>query len=335
MNNRTLTYYSSADASAPTLTGQVDSLRQLLKAILVDGYGSKAAAGWTQQFSGTNKAVFKMASGGTNCVIRVLDDGTQTGAAREALVRAGESASDVDTLVDPFPLTTQVANADCNWRKSNTTDSTARVWKAIADGRFFALWIEATASGQGDLMYFGDIESFYSSDPYACVMTTRNANNSGGTMLSLGVTNRFGDAVSSGPRTVFMRNVSGSVKAEGAGIVTATTQGVFGQPVQSAGFADYPHPITAKLHMRMTLMVAQGGQLISTGDNTLLRGLLPGVFEFLHGEGISSLAHNDTFTDSAYDASSSFVIVGPNATLTASAVHRVIFQIAGTWKPHG
>lgn len=41
----TVRVYRWDDASAPTLTGQLGSLITLLDAVLVNGYGSKTAAG--------------------------------------------------------------------------------------------------------------------------------------------------------------------------------------------------------------------------------------------------------------------------------------------------
>lgn len=44
----TVRFYSSLDTGAPALSGDLyDCLRTIFKACLVDGYGSKAAAGWT------------------------------------------------------------------------------------------------------------------------------------------------------------------------------------------------------------------------------------------------------------------------------------------------
>jgi hypothetical protein len=43
----TVRIYRSTDGSAPVLTGQAGKLTDLLDAILVNGYGSKTAAGWT------------------------------------------------------------------------------------------------------------------------------------------------------------------------------------------------------------------------------------------------------------------------------------------------
>ena len=72
----TVTVYLSTDASAPTLDGNVGSLITVLDAVLVNGYGAKAAAGWTKAFSGTNKAAYRNSpSTGTGLFWRIQDDG--------------------------------------------------------------------------------------------------------------------------------------------------------------------------------------------------------------------------------------------------------------------
>lgn len=68
-----VTLYQWTDASAPSLTGQVGSLTALLDAILVNGYGSVSAAGWSIAYTSTNKRQYAMASGGTGRQLYVDD----------------------------------------------------------------------------------------------------------------------------------------------------------------------------------------------------------------------------------------------------------------------
>jgi len=89
--------YTSTDAGAPQLTGQAGSLLALLRAVLVNGYSTgataKAPLGWTQEFSGTNKAVFRN-NPTTGSGYRLRIDDTQ---AREARMRAYTTMTNVDT----------------------------------------------------------------------------------------------------------------------------------------------------------------------------------------------------------------------------------------------
>ncbi|WP_304334628.1 hypothetical protein [Conchiformibius steedae] len=69
MINTTLkpvTLFSSKDNGAPQLTAAAGSLKTVLKACLVSGYGDKRALGWDMPFETPNVAVFRSASGESN-----------------------------------------------------------------------------------------------------------------------------------------------------------------------------------------------------------------------------------------------------------------------------
>ena len=59
-----VTLYSYTDVGAPSLAGNVlGGLPPILDACLVNGYGSKAAAGWAIAYTGTNVRTYRPASG--------------------------------------------------------------------------------------------------------------------------------------------------------------------------------------------------------------------------------------------------------------------------------
>lgn len=178
--------YRSTDTSAPVLTGGVSSLINLLDKCLVAGYGSQTAAGWSKPYTGTNKAAFRnsVADGGTGMYLRVLDDGSGTGGAREALCRAYASMSDVDTGTIETPTAAQLAAAMV-WRKSDTTDSTARAWVLVADELTFYLNIDAgTLGGSGTISVLatgaGDIASDVPGDAYRFFIAGKVTQNGAG-----------------------------------------------------------------------------------------------------------------------------------------------------------
>jgi hypothetical protein len=319
-----VTYYTSADASAPVLSGQNDALRQLLKAILVDGYGAKAAAGWTQEYSGTNKAVFRPGSG-TRFRLRILDDGSLAAAAREAVVRGAESASDVDTLTDPFPTVALHADSACVWRKSDTADSTARSWWCVADASFFVLYVRF-AGTSGDTYFFGDVVKLYSTDAYNCAISRRDGNSSSNDFFLNSGSNADLGTANSMPYIYVARTVNGVTKSEGAMIWRAGDDRV--------GYAgsNFPYPGNgAKLPLGPIILVSAGQGSGTQSVNKTIRGYVPYCFEPLVTSSPTNLAHEDTFTASAYDASSSFVILSSNALTDTRA--RIALQTAGTFDP--
>lgn len=182
--------YRSGDPGAPALNGTAGSLIAVLKACLVDGYGSKLPAGWSMPFSSGSpitKAVFKQGpkTGLPQYHLRVVDDGTLTAGGREAALRAYETMTGIDTGTNEFPTSSQLA-AGAICRKSHTADATARPWMLLADDRTFILLIYHASGfntsygsagyGYGG-MYFGDYVPVSASYAYRCVLIAKSAQN--------------------------------------------------------------------------------------------------------------------------------------------------------------
>jgi len=161
------TYYRHDDASAPVLTGESGKLIDLLDAILVDGYGSKAAAGWTKPFSGTDKAVYR--NSGTQTFVRVVDDNARFGSLGVAELWGYASMSDVDTGTGQFPTSANITSDPTQRKqitKSITTDSTSRKWVALATDKTLILCIEHGDEGalSSRVHFIGDYISLIPSD---------------------------------------------------------------------------------------------------------------------------------------------------------------------------
>lgn len=319
MATRTPTYYTG------TITGQNGTLITLLDSILVTGEG------WTKTYSATNKAVYTQASGNGFC-IRVVDDGSLAAGAREALVRAAESATDVDTLVDAFPTTTQLANANCVWRKSSTADATTRTYHAVADGNCLHLLIyfDGVASN-GDMYTFGDTEPFYTGDGYNTVFTCRAAGNvnTNGSCTSFSVT----QGLNPSGKTMCMwmaRSADGLIKSDVS--LWLLNNQVFG----NSGFTDpdYPNTATNKLHMGYYgIMSAYSNTTAVSQSGSMFRGIVPHILEPLLGSGTGTLANGDTFVDSSYDGTADSLILLQTEGGTFSTARKVVMQKAGTWDP--
>lgn len=317
MATRTCTYYSG------TITGQAGSLITSLDAILVTGQG------WTKLYSATNKAIYRMV-GGTQNVLYVDDTGVLTAGAREATVRAAEGATGISALTDAWPSTSTVSDANCVWRKSASADATARNYYAIADSKFLALYIMMDGSN-GDLYLFGDFEPYYSGDTFNCMLTTRGiGNNSGAAQAMAATAKTFADTSGTSLRMFFMRTAIGTTKAEVGAFVSSAAS--FGS-ISSAAIADYPNPNVGGMLMQSPAVITGTGSTVNNTptDNAIIRGVVPFIFELLVGNGVTNLAHADTYTDTAYDASSDFVALASNASFTSTSV-RIALQKAGTWR---
>lgn len=209
MASSQFTIYKSTDGSAPVLTGAASSLITLMDAVLVNGYGSKAAAGWTKPVANSgNIGCYKNSTGGTGFGLVVNDNGANvTSTFKEAWFTGWESVATVGSPVGTgsgqFPTAAQsLTSGHLVVRKSTTADATARAWVAAADAYTFYLWI---LSGDTANVYFsgmfGDIFSMAgATDAYRCMVSARSVENSGAASLvsdwdtcgNLGVTSSVG-----------------------------------------------------------------------------------------------------------------------------------------------
>lgn len=166
-------HYSSIDASAPVLTGEAGTLVNLLDKLLVNGYGSKPAQGWTKPFSGTNKAAYKQPIGTNGFYLRVDDNAVDSN--KTAQVRGYETMTDVDTGTFLFPTVAQRANYYV--AKSTTANSTARPWRAVGDGYTLFLMVEfnpgASFVDEMEISVFGDIDPWGASDVWGTLCKGR------------------------------------------------------------------------------------------------------------------------------------------------------------------
>lgn len=160
------TIYLSDDASAPVISGTAGALVDALSAILVDGYGSKSPAGWTKEYTATNKAVFRMGGAGNRHYLRVDDTNAQM-----ARIVAYTAMTDLDTGTNMWPSSGWISGG-YYCRKSTSATATARGWICYASATQFLLVVcgdnsSATASTGADAMLlFGAIESRVPGDEY-------------------------------------------------------------------------------------------------------------------------------------------------------------------------
>lgn len=187
----TVRIYRSTDAGAPVLTGQTGTLVAVLDACLVNGYGAKAAAGWTKAFAAANKAAYQQNAAGANnaaapMLLYVDDTGPGAGSSREARVCGFETMSAITPVgTGQFPTAVQstIGSGQLVVRKSNTADATVRQWTLIANGQTIYLFIESgdmTAPFACMSLVFGDFKSYKAGDLYAVLIIGRTSENQTG-----------------------------------------------------------------------------------------------------------------------------------------------------------
>lgn len=284
---RVVRNYSSADGSAPVITGEINTFNAAFHAIAVTGYGAATAAGWTREFNGTNKSAYRnSATDGTGRYLRIRDDYTSTNL-KYATFTAYESMSDVDTGTNRI----HDAVGSHGILKSNTQDNTARAWRAIGDNVAIHFLIQAgDDSTNWEYYFFGDFFSDVPSDAYSFTTIARYSASADSSPTNL-TTNtdiaflRITTTTSNTIRTA--RNHSGTVGGIDQGIgMESFVYGSLPSSVRSGAMGvTYPYPVGNRLLLSPALVHP------SNSSPHIVRGYMPGLWFTPHSR---PFANNDT-----------------------------------------
>lgn len=185
LQQKPVTTFSSSDANAPILTNAAGSLKSLLKACLVTGYGEKTALGWEVAFESEDlkTAVFRSKDATSHkACLRVNNAASGT-----AKISAYQTMTDVDTG-------TKIIGAQRDYPLAEAQ------WMLIGHSKAFVLLVDVLFEGErvSYTLLFGDLPKqtnksnphsvFWCSRPHATgriggVMSTLmyNTNGSSGT----------------------------------------------------------------------------------------------------------------------------------------------------------
>lgn len=313
----TVRTYRWNDASAPTLTGNATDYKliDVLDKCLVAGYGSKSAAGWTKEFTGTGKAVFKQGTGSNGMRLRVdCSSSSQT-----PRLRGYESMTDVDTGTGPFPTDSQLSGG-CYAYTSSAADTTERPWMVVATEKCFYLYIgynnttvEAISGSTAykPTYFFGDITSLKSGDAYHTLLIANTSTLSSSNSFSLAV------SLSQAAGGNFMARSHTQI---GAAITIGKSHDV-SRSASSATFGSggttYPDPVTGGMLLDQIRVFEPLAQVT--------RGIMPGCYALLHA---LPGAPDDTFTGTGTLAGKTFVLLD---SASGSTRGRIAIEISDTW----
>lgn len=313
----TVRVYRWDDASAPVLNSLTTGLLPILKACLVTGYGSKAAAGWSNPYSAANVEAFvNSTTGGSGYGIKVSN---ATGI-QYARIEGFKTIDGSGVTTEPFPTTAQVSGGLYTAFTISSNDSSARPWMVVADQHRFYLWVgynvyvgDGFASTTYEPMFFaGDILAANPTDPYRFMVIggisgSASSDYFGGYYSTVSTTATSGHYLA--------RNFSGATISKAAGKVAGCY--VSSASIGAAGTA-YPDPVT-------------GGMLLSevvvhdADSNNRIRGRMPGLYNPIH-----SLPGNpgDTFTGVGALAGKTFILLDASNNGTRC---RIALEISDTW----
>lgn len=337
----TVRLYKSTDASAPVLTGQVGKLVALLDAVLVNGYGSQTAAGWTKAFSGTNAASYRQGAGSNSFYLDVNDNAPST--AQEARMRGYQAMTALATGTSPFPSVAQ-SSFGLIARKSQSADATARNWLIVADSTCFYLFVDTgdyinPTFAQG--FAFGDNFSYKAGDTYNTLIIGRTLENTGNygyeaIARTVGVnypTDANGAAVAAGNI-----NEGHFMAASWTGIGTAIQITKFTSLIGNS-ISNYSATIGSSGASIIPLPYPHGpdGGLVLTplwnGHNQAVRGYMKGFWAPNH---YRPLNHWDTFTGTGNMAGKSFIAVNVYSNINWPSSNgcndgQIILEYSDTW----
>lgn len=273
----TVNVYRSTDAGAPVASGTVGSLIALLDACLVNGYGTKAGAGWTKEFSGTNLAAYKNASNMSQAYYRV-DHTTAT----SPKVVGYEAMTDINTGTGPFPTSAQVSGGMV-MQTSTSADSTPRWWTIVASQNIAYILINPisylVANNNVGIYCFGAFNSYLVNDAYNNFISGTGGDYSSSAMDNAMSTISYTNSSSYCPRSYTQIGSSIAVGKHGD-TAKANAASTFG--LGNVG-GTYPNPV-------------DGSMVISPlylHEINVVRGIFPGFWFPCH---IKPLVTNDTLT---------------------------------------
>ncbi len=225
---------------------------------------TRASAAWEKPFVDTNVAVYRSSDLTSTRLLLRVDDAN----ARYGRVRGYEEMNDANTGLRPFPLLTQIAEANGVWAKSTSASSTVRNWVLVADGSFFHVFLSLEGNDNRHAWHrFGDLVSFVGVDVSHCMLCSFNASSpasafdAGGSVLFTN-SNGYSYLARNSEQTV------GAIAAAECGSVLSSSSGA---SLSTLPVGDYllHHPILVKDGYVTTEKV---------------RGILPGVRQILNNK---------------------------------------------------
>jgi len=178
----TVVVYRSTDAGAPTLNAVQGSFINVLKACLVDGYGSKSGSGWTVPYTGTNRAAFKQPSGSNGRYLYVDESTADTYPRMCGYETMTSLTARTNSFPGPFQNTTALPGRLSIYKSDQSLGNTSpRPWILICNGPFFHFWCNGpgtipVVSGTSTAgMCFGDFPSLVPVDQYNTILIATSA----------------------------------------------------------------------------------------------------------------------------------------------------------------
>ncbi len=327
----TVTFYTSSDTSAPTLNDAQGALAAVLLAILVNGYGTQPAAGWTEAYTGTT-GQYSFQQGGGNGYYLNVDDSAATATSSYARVSGYTSMTAFGTGAGQFPTAAQQSGGLYWPRYQYPVAATPSRWACIATNKTFYFWNEGDGSNNGSknvqqMFFFGDMDTYGGTADNGCTViggVTSGVDTNAWTYVN----------VASQTASLIIYAASNRLGASNGGGSQSVTQGMHSDywlngasAVMGNGGVAYPNPEDTGLYVKPIWLTDTSAD---TGNT--IRALMPGIWNCCHA---ASNFANTSITTSQFSANSGDPTTGKTFTIlklgTGSASGTVTFETSNTW----
>jgi|GEM_PF-4671449 len=285
------TVYANSDPLSPVLTAESGKLIKLFDKCLVDGFGSKSAAGWQKVFYDAveNKAVYKQPLGSNEFYLHIFDNDPLF-----ARVFMSEECSGFDDIANKFPSESNFSGGLYIYKSyKSTSNSDPANWKIIHNSKYggFYLWVDTYDSIDNNVCfsYFGDFKTYLPTDSFNSICAAQKIK--AGNKPDQNIFLYSGTLASPKDGSYCARRYT---QAQGDFKVPFLIQSLKSSNTGLAGSkgASYPDPITGGL-------LYSDIKITEIEDGTpLLRGELPGILAPMHDKPLSNF---DTFETQEQD----------------------------------
>ncbi|MBS0453958.1 MAG: hypothetical protein JSS14_21870 [Proteobacteria bacterium] len=284
-----------------------------------------AGLGYQTQFTGTNKAVYKLIHPASTGFALRFDDTN----ALYMRVRGGESFTDVDTHVNPFPTDAMISGGGY-MPKTNAAMATAVPWEIIGDARGFFLCIPVLLSSSSTYLlrtvtYFGDLTFTAAGDAAACVVAAGNSTSGSTSQAQIDLTLSVSYATYNNYAVArSYTQLAGSIMLGRFGAHTWFNTSVFSGSANT--MTKVPNANDGVLPLVPLIAVE------NTAAGLLNRARFPGI---QHIEGDIGYGYNtgDTFTGSGpFTGKKLYVVRGGNTGAPGGSGGTVLIDVTGPWR---
>lgn len=286
-----VTLYQSTDTDAPQLANAQGSLKTLLKACLVTGYGDKQPLGWAMPFEEDNKAVFKSTDPKSTQPCLLVDNSK----AKFATLQPYQKMTAINQGTGFFGM--GVVNA-AGYDKFGYINNQANPrWWLIGHSAAFMLMIKYDSNDISMMFYFGDVQGLGSNK------TALYITNSNGYEYLGGASRFYSLQYNSGNQGVLSRSINNNNPISSRLLMNADL---------SSYRPTYPDPITSGLIADAVYVVEnQSAQYVVVATLLGVLGVLNDMSKVSEGTQIELDGDNDVWLKFSSASNQHFLI---NAT---------------------